>query len=88
MPKLHFISAKTHLLIKDVKRQKKNLPRKQKHATLSVYNQPKGDKLRNMPNHGGNRSYDLRNANQMLCQLRLHGQQGSGFNYDILEIRL
>ena len=36
-------------------------------ATLSVY--PHRASLKNMPDHGGNQTYDLWNANPMLCQL-------------------
>jgi hypothetical protein len=36
-------------------------------VTLSVY--PHMESLKNMPNHGGNRTYDLWNTRTMLCQL-------------------
>ena len=36
-------------------------------VTLSVY--PHRESLKNMPNHGGNGTYDLWNASPMLCQL-------------------
>ena len=36
-------------------------------VTLSVY--PHGASLKNMPDHGGNRTYDLWNTSPMLCQL-------------------
>ena len=36
-------------------------------VTLSVY--PHRASLKNMPDHGGNRTYDLWNASPMLCQL-------------------
>ena len=36
-------------------------------VTLSVY--PHRASLKNMPGHGGNRTYDLRNTSPMLCQL-------------------
>ena len=36
-------------------------------VTLSVY--PHRASLRNMPGHGGNRTYDLWNTSPMLCQL-------------------
>ena len=36
-------------------------------VTLSVY--PHRASLKNMPVHGGNRSYDLWNTSPMLCQL-------------------
>ena len=36
-------------------------------ATLSVY--PRRASVKNMPGHGGIRTYDLWNANPMLCQL-------------------
>ena len=36
-------------------------------VTLSVY--PHGVGLKNMPDHGGNRTYDLWNTSPMLCQL-------------------
>ena len=36
-------------------------------VTLSVY--PHRASLKNMPGHGGNRTYDLWNTNPMLCQL-------------------
>ena len=36
-------------------------------ATLSVH--PHRASLKNMPGHGGNRTYDLWNASPMLCQL-------------------
>ena len=36
-------------------------------ATLSVY--PHRASLKNMPGHGGIRTYDLWNASPMLCQL-------------------
>ena len=36
-------------------------------VTLSVY--PHRASLKNMPDHGGNRTYDLRNTSPMLCQL-------------------
>ena len=36
-------------------------------ATLSVY--PHRASLKNMPGHGGIRTYDLSNASPMLCQL-------------------
>ena len=36
-------------------------------VTLSVYPQRAG--LKNMPGHGGNRTYDLWNTSPMLCQL-------------------
>ena len=35
--------------------------------TLSVY--PHRASLKNMPDHGGNRTYDLWNTSPMLCQL-------------------
>ena len=37
------------------------------HVTLSVY--PNRAGLRNMPGHGGIRTYDFWNTSQMLCQL-------------------
>ena len=36
-------------------------------VTLSVY--PHRTSLKNMPGHGGNRTYDLLNTSPMLCQL-------------------
>ena len=36
-------------------------------VTLSVY--PHRESLKNMPEHGGNRTYDLGNTSPMLCQL-------------------
>ena len=36
-------------------------------VTLSVY--PYRASLKNMPSHGGNRTYDLWNTSPMLCQL-------------------
>ena len=36
-------------------------------VTLSVY--PHWASLKNMPDHGGNRTYDLWNTSPMLCQL-------------------
>ena len=36
-------------------------------VTLSVY--PHRASLKNMPGHGGNRTYDLWNSSPMLCQL-------------------
>ena len=36
-------------------------------VTLSVYPHLAG--LKNMPGHGGNRTYDLWNTSPMLCQL-------------------
>ena len=36
-------------------------------VTLSVY--PQRASLKNMPDHGGNRTYDLWNTSPMLCQL-------------------
>ena len=36
-------------------------------VTMSVY--PHRASLKNMPGHGGNRTYDLWNASPMLCQL-------------------
>ena len=36
-------------------------------VTLSVY--PHWASLKNMPGHGGNRTYDLWNTSPMLCQL-------------------
>ena len=36
-------------------------------ATLSIY--PHRASLKNMPGHGGNRTYDLWNTSPMLCQL-------------------
>ena len=36
-------------------------------VTLSVY--PHQASLKNMPGHGGNRTYDLWNTSPMLCQL-------------------
>ena len=36
-------------------------------VTLSVY--PHRASLKNMPDHGGNRTYDLWNTSTMLCQL-------------------
>ena len=36
-------------------------------VTLSVY--PHRASLKNMPDHGGNRTYDLWNTSPMLCQL-------------------
>ena len=36
-------------------------------VTLSVY--PPRASLKNMPGHGGNRTYDLWNTSPMLCQL-------------------
>ena len=36
-------------------------------VTLSVY--PHRESLKNMPDHGGNRTYDLWNTSPMLCQL-------------------
>ena len=35
-------------------------------VTLSVY--PHRASLKNMPDHGGNRTYDLWNTSPMLCQ--------------------
>ena len=39
------------------------------HVTLSVY--PHRASLKNMPDHGGNRTYDLWNTSPMLCQLEV-----------------
>ena len=36
-------------------------------VTLSVY--PYRASLKNIPDHGGNRTYDLSNTSSMLCQL-------------------
>ena len=36
-------------------------------VTLSVY--PHRASLKNMPDHGGNRTYDLWNTSSMLCQM-------------------
>ena len=36
-------------------------------STLSVY--PHRTSLKNMPDHGGNRTYDLWNTSPILCQL-------------------
>ena len=36
-------------------------------VTLSVY--PHRESLKNMPDHGGNRTHDLWNTSPMLCQL-------------------
>ena len=44
-------------------------------VTLSVY--PHRTSLKNMPDHGGNRTYDLWNTSPMLCQLELRGQKKS-----------
>ena len=46
-------------------------------ATLSVY--PHGASLKNMPGHGGIRTYDLWNASPMLRSVRV---------YDISELSL
>ena len=43
-------------------------------VTLSVY--PHRASLKNMPNHGGNRTYDLWNTRPMLCQLSYAVQLG------------
>ena len=40
-------------------------------VTLSVY--PHRASLKNMPDQGGNRTYDLWNTSPMLCQLRYIG---------------
>ena len=45
-------------------------------VTLSVYPYRAG--LKNMPDHGGNRTYDLWNTSPMLCQL----------NYAVWSVRL
>ena len=45
-------------------------------VTLSVY--PHRPSLKNMPDHGGNRTYDLWNTSPMLCQL----------SYAVLSVRL
>ena len=41
-------------------------------VTLSVY--PHRTSLKNMPGHGGNRTYDLWNTSPMLCQLSCAAQ--------------
>ena len=53
-------------------------------ATLSVY--PHRASLKNMPGHGGIRTYDLWNANPMLCQLSYAVR--SVRVYDISELSL
>ena len=45
-------------------------------VTLSVY--PHRASLRNMPDHGGNRTYDFWNTSPMLCQL----------SYTVLSVRV
>ena len=45
-------------------------------ATLSVY--PHRASLKNMPDHGWNRTYDLWNTSPMLCQL----------SYDVWSVRV
>ena len=45
-------------------------------VTLSVY--PHRASLKNMPDHGGNRTYDLWNTSPMLCQL----------SYAVLSVRV
>ena len=44
-------------------------------VTLSVY--PHRESLKNMPDHGGNQTYDLRNTSPMLCQLSYPVYPGS-----------
>ena len=46
-------------------------------ATLSVY--PHRASLKNMPGHGGIRTYDLWNASPMLCQLATVGFEPTTF---------
>ena len=53
-------------------------------ATLSVY--PHWASLKNMPGHGGIRTYDLWNASPMLCQLSYAVR--SVRVYDISELSL
>ena len=53
-------------------------------ATLSVY--PHRASLKNMPGHGGIRTYDLWNASPMLCQLSYAVRSVRG--YDISELSL
>ena len=53
-------------------------------ATLSVY--PHRASLKNMPGHGGIRTYDLWNASPMLCQLSYAVR--SVRVYDISELSL
>ena len=38
-------------------------------VTLSVYPHRASLKMKNIPGHGGNRTYDLWNTSTMLCQL-------------------
>ena len=44
-------------------------------VTLSLY--PHRASLKNIPDYGGNRTYDLENTSPMLCQLSYEGQVGS-----------
>ena len=46
-------------------------------VTLSVY--PHRASLKNMPGHGGNRTYDLWNTSPMLCQLSYIDVEGTRF---------
>ena len=48
-------------------------------ATLSVY--PHRASLKNMPGHGGIRTYDLWNASPMLCQLSYAVRLSSEISY-------
>ena len=62
-------------------------------VTLSVY--PHRANLKNMPDHGGNRTYDLWNTSPMLCQLsyavwsvrvcdRYFGTESSSFDINVI----
>ena len=57
-------------------------------VTLSVY--PHRASLKNMPGHGGNRTYDLWNTSPMLCQLSytVRGQVRLVRECDISELSL
>ena len=69
-----FISKLSHLAYKNKQMQKSlfkllyiNILLVLCDVTLSVY--PHREGLKNMPGHGGNRTYDLWNTSPMLCQL-------------------
>ena len=53
-------------------------------VTLSVY--PHRASLKNMPDHGGNRTYDLWNTSPMLCQLSY--TRSGRFEYVIFRDRI
>jgi hypothetical protein len=54
-------------------------------VTLSVY--PHRARLKNMPGHGGNRTYDLWNTSPMLCPLTQNKYNQKGHSFDVRRSR-